>query len=136
MPFHACPLCHNRRVPSAVDGREGVAVPAGDAAPAESPAPRRTGSTVASLTRPLHRLTGLRFYSSQVASPRVRRPTDVMLVVVGLLVIGVAAFIAPGPTDLDNAIVSLIKELPGFVSWAWNACYAALALWGPLLVVE
>ncbi|MFN8169267.1 MAG: lysylphosphatidylglycerol synthase transmembrane domain-containing protein [Candidatus Nanopelagicales bacterium] len=109
-------------------------MPAGDAATDGSPAPRRTGSTVASLTRPLHRLTGLRFYSSQVAAPRVRRPTDVMLVVLGLLVVGIAAFVAPGPTDLDNALVSLIKELPGFISWAWNVCYAALALWGLVLV--
>lgn len=108
-------------------------VPAGDDASGGT-SMRRPGATVASLARPLHRLTGLRFYSSQADAPRVRRPTDVMMVLLGLLFIGTAAFVAPGPTDLDNALDALIKELPGFVSWAWNICYAALALWGLVLV--
>jgi uncharacterized protein (TIRG00374 family) len=95
---------------------------------------RRAGVTAASLARPLHRLTGLRFYSSQALAPRVRRPTDVLLLVLALLALIAAAFLAPGPTALDNALTALIAELPGFASWAWDLCYLALLVWAAVLV--
>jgi uncharacterized membrane protein YbhN (UPF0104 family) len=101
----------------------------------EGVAPRSPGRTVASLRRPLHRLTGLRFFSSQSDAPRVRRPTDIMLLALGLVTVLVAALVAPGPTGLDNAITALIAELPGFASWAWDLCYLVLALWAAVLVV-
>jgi uncharacterized membrane protein YbhN (UPF0104 family) len=105
-----------------------------DRSPEEGSGPHPAGRTVASLRRPLHRLTGLRFFSSQADAPRVRRPTDVMLLVLGLLTVLAAALVAPGPTSLDNALTALIAELPGFASWAWDACYLVLALWACLLV--
>ena len=96
--------------------------------------PRSTGLTAASLARPLHRLTGIRFYSSQADAPRVRRPTDVMLLVLGLLLLAVTAVAAPGPTGLDNAVSSLIKEFPGFATWAWSVSYFVLVLWGVVIL--
>jgi uncharacterized membrane protein YbhN (UPF0104 family) len=97
--------------------------------------PRSTGLTAASLARPLHRLTGLRFYSSQADAPRVRRPTDIMLLGLAVLVILAAAVVAPGPTNLDDAVSALIAELPGFATWGWELSYVALPLWACVILV-
>jgi uncharacterized membrane protein YbhN (UPF0104 family) len=83
----------------------------------------------------LHRLTGLRFFSSLADAPRVRRPTDVMLLALGLLTVVAAAVVAPGPTSFDKALTALIAELPGFATWGWDLCYVALALWAVVLVI-
>jgi uncharacterized membrane protein YbhN (UPF0104 family) len=85
--------------------------------------------------RSFARVTGFRFFSSSADAPRVRRPTDILLLVASTLTIVGLAFLAPGPTDLDTAIITLVEDLPGFVSWAWELMYALLVIWAAAILM-
>ncbi len=77
----------------------------------------------------------LRVFSSAADAPRARRPTDVLLLVASVLVVVSLAFAAPGPTSLDNALVSVANALPSWLDWLWSLGYAVLGLWAILLTL-
>lgn len=75
------------------------------------------------------RAADVRVFSSASDAPRARRPTDVVLLVLSIVVITALSFAAPGPGRLDQAVVSLVKALPGLVGWLWEISYDLLFAW-------
>jgi uncharacterized protein (TIRG00374 family) len=78
---------------------------------------------------------GFRVFSSGADARRVRRPTDVVLLVASFLGILALAVFAPGPTALDAAFTSLQQALRAFGGWLWEVLYALMAVWVLVLVV-
>jgi hypothetical protein len=79
--------------------------------------------------------SGMRFWSSAADAPRERRPTDVGVAVVGIVVLTVLTLAAPGPTDTDTKVANAIASFPGLLTWLWETLYAASLLWALVLVV-
>ena len=77
----------------------------------------------------------VRVWSSSADAGRKRRPTDVLLLIGSLLVLGGLAVFAPGPTGLDTALVSLLDALPSVVDLIWSTAYTALTLWAIALLL-
>ena len=75
------------------------------------------------------RVSGPRFFSSSADEPYQRRPTDLLLVLLGLAGVVLLALLAPSGTDLEAAVEAVVSSLPGAVSWLWSAGYALLVLW-------
>ena len=65
---------------------------------------------------------GFRVFSSAADAGRVRRPTDVVLLILGLLGAIALILLAPGPSALDQSLSSMITSLPGLV-WRWTASW-------------
>ncbi len=76
-----------------------------------------------------------RMFSSSPDAPRRRRPTDVLLLLLSLLLVSVPAVASPGPLPADVALQSLISELDGVLGWFWRLCYAGLLVWTLVLVL-
>ena len=98
------------------------------AQPEASPASRPPGH-LARLKPGNLRAADVRVFSSASDAPRARRPTDVVLLVLAIVVIAALSFAAPGPGRLDQAVVSLVKALPGLVGWLWEISYDLLFVW-------
>jgi hypothetical protein len=82
------------------------------------------------------RLRGLRLFSSAPDAQRLRRPTDVLLILVGLVLLVPPTLAAPGPTRLDTAIRDVLRHLGGLWDLVWTIGYAFLAFWPlPLALV-
>jgi uncharacterized membrane protein YbhN (UPF0104 family) len=81
------------------------------------------------------RRAGVRVFSSASDAPRVRRPTDLVLLVVSLVGIVVCSLLAPGPTAVDRDVAHLVAQLPGLVGWFWEVSYDLLIGWALLLLV-
>lgn len=71
----------------------------------------------------------LRVFSSSPDAVLQRRPTDVLLLVGGILGLGALAWAAPGPTDLDKSLTSVVSTDPGTLSWLWQLLYALMLIW-------
>ena len=78
---------------------------------------------------------GFRVFSSGADAARIRRPTDVVLLILSLLGVGILAIVAPGPTALDTAFTSLIEALQSFAGWIWQVGYALVSVWTVTLVI-
>jgi hypothetical protein len=65
---------------------------------------------------------------------RLRRPSDVLLVLAGVLSIVPLTLLAPGPRAVDRTIADLLRELGGWWTWAWTIGYAVLVIWPVVLV--
>lgn len=76
-----------------------------------------------------------RMFSSAAQAPRHRRPSDVVLLVVGLIVVALTTVNAPGPTSVDVAIGAVLEELSGALGWLWEQCYALLSVWVVVLLL-
>jgi uncharacterized membrane protein YbhN (UPF0104 family)/tRNA A-37 threonylcarbamoyl transferase component Bud32 len=76
-----------------------------------------------------------RMFSSSTRAPRHRRPTDVVLLVVGLLVMVLTTVNAPGPTSADLAIVTVLDEFSGALGWLWEFSYVLLSVWVVVLLL-
>jgi uncharacterized membrane protein YbhN (UPF0104 family) len=74
-------------------------------------------------------------WSSSADAPRERRPTDVGVVVAGLVVLALLAVAAPGPTDVDAKVAKAIASFPGWLTWLWESTYAAALLWAAVLML-
>jgi len=81
------------------------------------------------------RSIGIPVFSSAVDDHRLRRPTDVLLIVGAFLVLVPLTLLAPGPTQLDLAIAQILRELGPVWDWVWDVSYLLLAVWPLLLVV-
>ncbi|GEK21074.1 lysylphosphatidylglycerol synthase transmembrane domain-containing protein [Cellulomonas xylanilytica] len=76
------------------------------------------------------RLHGLvRVWSSAAGAPRLRRPTDILLLVVSILALGLLALAAPGPSGADDALDTLLAWLQPLFGWLWSVVYAVMTLW-------
>ncbi len=80
-------------------------------------------------------LTALRVFSSAPDSPRLRRPTDVLLLILAVAVTAALTVVGPGPTSLDESLDNLIQSLPGLAGWLWELAYLLLTVWSLALVV-
>jgi len=88
----------------------------------------------AALTSSVPRRIGVRIFSSASDAPRARRPTDVALVILTIVIVALLSIPAPGPTRLDTAITNLIKDLPGLFGWFWEIGYDLLLVWALALI--
>ncbi|KQY43869.1 lysylphosphatidylglycerol synthase transmembrane domain-containing protein [Cellulomonas sp. Root137] len=71
----------------------------------------------------------VRIWSSAADAPRLRRPTDVILLVASVLTLGLLALAAPGPTGADDALDTVLARLEPLFGWLWSIVYAVLTLW-------
>ena len=76
----------------------------------------------------------VRVFSSASDAPRARRPTDVVLVVLAVLVLGLLTLVAPGPGELDRATQQFLTSLPGLFGWFWETAYDLLFVWAAVLI--
>jgi uncharacterized protein (TIRG00374 family) len=82
--------------------------------------PARSGSNAGGLVR---------VWSSAPDAGRMRRPTDVLLLVASVTVLGLLSLAAPGPTGADEALDTFLAWLEPVFGWLWTIIYAVLALW-------
>jgi uncharacterized protein (TIRG00374 family) len=78
---------------------------------------------------------GLRIYSSIAGAARARRPTDILLLVAGVLILLALWWPAPGPTTIDTDATNLLGHLRGFWQLVWDISFASVIIWPALLVV-
>src|SRR5262245_2316022 len=71
----------------------------------------------------------VRFFSSATDAPRARRPTDVVLLVVSSVGLGLVSLFAPDRTAIDATTSKLVKDLPGLLGWFWEIAHDLLILW-------
>ena len=76
-----------------------------------------------------------RMFSSSAQAPRNRRPTDVVALVIGLLVVALTTAQAPGPTTLDTSLTAVIDESSDALGWLWRLCYTLMLLWVIVLLL-
>lgn len=81
------------------------------------------------------RLGLVRVWSSSADAPRMRQPTDVLLLVASIVALGVLTLAAPGPTGADRAFDTLIAWLDPVFGWLWSLAYALLAVWAAAVVL-
>ena len=77
---------------------------------------------------------GIRIFSSASDASRSRRPTDAIMLVLAILGAIALSFPAPGPTAIDTAATSFVRQLPGLAGWFWEASYALLIIWALVLM--
>ena len=71
----------------------------------------------------------VRVWSSAAGAPRLRRPTDILLLAVSVLALGVLALAAPGPTGADAALATFLAWMQPLFGWLWSVVYAVMTLW-------
>lgn len=97
--------------------------PGGDASPDQ---PRPSARSLRDLD--------VRVFSSASDAPLARRPTDVVLLALALVTIGLLTLVAPGPSHLDAATQQFIQSLPGLFGWFWESAYDLLFIWAIVLI--
>src|SRR5262245_2579744 len=80
------------------------------------------------------RRADIRIFSSAIDAPLTRRPTDAVLLAVAVAGVALLAIPAPGPTAIDQAVTSFVKDLPGLFGWFWEIAYDLLILWALILL--
>lgn len=81
------------------------------------------------------RQIGVRVFSSASDAPRARRPTDLVLLALAAVLVGVLSWPAPGPTEADGQITSLIQQLPGLLGGFWEIASDLLLVWALALIL-
>ena len=76
----------------------------------------------------------IRFFSSPSDSARARRPTDLVILFVSLITIGLALLFDEGTSAFEAAITSFVTALPGLLGWFWESCDALMSVWAVVLV--
>ena len=76
-----------------------------------------------------------RMFSSATRAPRQRRPTDAVLLLLGLFLMALTLLNAPGPTSLDLAFAVLLDELAGALGWLWAYSYTLVSMWAVVLLL-
>ncbi len=71
----------------------------------------------------------VRVWSSATDGRRLRRPTDVLLLIGAVVLLALLFLAAPGPTSLDTAVVRLLGAFPEPFDLLWSLSYTALSLW-------
>ncbi|HUL85631.1 MAG TPA: hypothetical protein VLX89_08995, partial [Actinomycetota bacterium] len=83
----------------------------------------------------VHRVLHVRLFSSASDAPRSRRPTDVVLLVVSIVIVWLCLIPAPDSTQTDNGVGDLVQHLPGVATGLWQIAYELLLLWPALLIL-
>lgn len=71
----------------------------------------------------------VRVWSSAADSPRLVRPTDVLLLIVSVVLTIAFTLAAPGPTALDTAITDALATTSSAADFLWGVGYNLLFLW-------
>jgi uncharacterized membrane protein YbhN (UPF0104 family) len=79
--------------------------------------------------------SGLLFFASAQDEPRVRRPTDIALVVVSLLLLVGSAVLYEIAADQEDAFGDLLASFPGFFDPLWLVMFWAPVAWAVVLLV-
>lgn len=77
----------------------------------------------------------IRIWSSAPGAPLVRRPTDVLLAVVAVVGLVAASVLAPGPTEVDDAVMAFLQAIAPLTTWLWQVGWTLLALWALALLL-
>jgi len=75
-----------------------------------------------------------RVFSSSTDEARSRRPTDLVLLVVAIVALGISSQLVPD-AEAESAFTDWIHSLPGLFNWVWDMCYVALAAWSVVLLL-
>ena len=78
---------------------------------------------------------GLLLFASTQDEPRARRPTDVALVITGVVLLLLAATFSEIGGDIDVAIADALASLPGFFDPLWLVLAWTPVAWGVVLIV-
>ena len=89
-------------------------------------------TTAVGARRPLA-LSPIRFFSSARDAARARRPTDAVLLLGGLIVVGLAQ-LARGASELSAAIRNFVAAIPGLFGWFWELSYDGAFIWAFALI--
>ncbi|WP_156043643.1 lysylphosphatidylglycerol synthase transmembrane domain-containing protein [Cellulomonas sp. URHE0023] len=71
----------------------------------------------------------VRVWSSSADAPRMRQPTDVLLLAAAIVALGLLTLAAPGPSGADRAFDTFLAWLEPVFGWLWNLTYVLLAIW-------
>lgn len=83
-----------------------------------------------------HAWSGLfRMWSSAPSAERMRKPTDVMLLAVAVIVCLALGAFAPEPTATGEALLALIASASPVITWFWSLIDAAMVIWALLLLL-
>jgi len=82
----------------------------------------------------VRRTSALRVWSSAPGAQRFLRPTDILLLAASLVTLALLDIWAPGPTSLDEALVSVTTTVSELLDWLWEISYALLAGWAVIVV--
>ena len=74
-----------------------------------------------------------RVFSSSSDEARARRPTDVVLLVFGVVGLGIMSQVSPDTAAVDG-FTEWVRSLPGLFNWVWDLCYVILAVWAIILL--
>ncbi|WP_426593444.1 lysylphosphatidylglycerol synthase domain-containing protein [Cellulomonas sp. McL0617] len=77
----------------------------------------------------------VRVWSSAPDAPRLRRPTDILLLGVSVVALVLLLLAAPGPSGADDALHTWFMRIEPVLGWFWSVAYALLAVWALALVV-
>jgi uncharacterized membrane protein YbhN (UPF0104 family) len=77
----------------------------------------------------------VRVWSSAPGAQLLRRPTDVLLLLIAVLLLAALAVPMPGPTQADDAVVGLLDSLPSAVGLLWGVSTTVLTVWSIVLVL-
>ena len=77
----------------------------------------------------------VRVWSSAPGAQLLRRPTDVLLLLLSVLLLAALAVPMPGPTDADTAVVDLLGSLPSAIGLLWGVTTTLLTVWSVVLIV-
>ena len=94
------------------------------------------GEALSSVMEPVRGLlhVGRRFYAAPRGQARVRRATDILVLAISLLVlIGIVA--AQPPRPLEVALLTFVRDFPGWLAPVWAFLIGLLALWTAIVLV-
>jgi len=83
----------------------------------------------------VRRVLHVRIFSSASDAPRSRRPTDVLLLVISIILVSTFLVPAPDATQTDTAISTFVQQLPGTATGVWQVLYDLLLLWPIILML-
>ena len=80
-------------------------------------------------------IRSVRLFSTEPDAPRARRPTDGVLLAVGLVTLLAASWAAEPPGTLSNDVTRLVEDSPEWVNSVWQVFFDFLPLWAAILIV-
>ncbi len=77
----------------------------------------------------------VRVWSSAADGRRMRRPTDVLLLIGSVLTVALLTLVAPGSGSLDDAVYRLVDAVPDVTVLLWSLSYTTFTLWAIVLIL-
>lgn len=79
--------------------------------------------------------SGRRFFAAPPGASRIRRPTDVVLLVMSIAGLAFTAAVIEPPSGLDTDLVTLAENSPEFLTSLWQVIYDLVLVWSLFVVV-